>query len=267
MENCINNDVCQKYCEKDYDVLSSFFIFLGVFEFGLFFSLIIVSQFVNSKWIEIFKNEENALLDIKIPYEDTYPITEIKFKEVDSIHTNAYVHENTPDGGVIMNYDTKEEGFLYWSDQNIRFSYLETVARKYVNLFHCTNIYIERECNKVYDEKSEFDINTESDDNIDNDENSIGDTISQGDIFEAEEENCGPFAKLKTYNSGNSNQKNTKPTVHLNGCKFVKKGKMCDFSILNKENSQDDISEKEKLTFDMFKDMFFSNKNSKENKI
>ena len=43
--------------------------------------------------------------------------------------------ENTPIGNVIMYYDDNE--FKYYCDRTPSFGFLETVARKYVIVFHC----------------------------------------------------------------------------------------------------------------------------------
>tara|TARA_B100001063_G_scaffold37869_2_gene31425 strand:+ start:691 stop:1320 length:630 start_codon:yes stop_codon:yes gene_type:complete len=55
--------------------------------------------------------------------------------------------ENTPIGNVIMYYDDNE--FKYYCDRTPSFGFLETVARKYVIVFHCKSIY------KVYNEEKE----------------------------------------------------------------------------------------------------------------
>ena len=57
---------------------------------------------------------------------------------------NNYTMETTPDGLVIMRYNKKDEGFEYWADNTIAYKYLETVARKYVTMFHCGELYINR---------------------------------------------------------------------------------------------------------------------------
>ena len=76
----------------------------------------------------------------EVKYEDKYPLKDIKEDiNVDkkSIKTNRYVNENTPDGCVFLRWNSEKEGFEYWSNTNINYSYLETVARKYVKIFDC----------------------------------------------------------------------------------------------------------------------------------
>ena len=43
-----------------------------------------------------------------------------------------------------MRYHKEDEGFEYWADKDIDYKYLETVARKYVTVFSCRDLYIDR---------------------------------------------------------------------------------------------------------------------------
>ena len=44
-----------------------------------------------------------------------------------------------------MKYSDEEEAFEYWSDAPLNFNILETVARKYVKTFLCSDVFIDRE--------------------------------------------------------------------------------------------------------------------------
>ena len=58
------------------------------------------------------------------------------------------IHEITPNGDVIMHYDTDLESFVYYcDDKNIPYKYLETVARKYCLDNQCLEIFV-----NMYDE-------------------------------------------------------------------------------------------------------------------
>lgn len=256
-------------CETKIGFFPTFLIVLGLVECGLLFGLLIVSQFMNSTLPHMFDGDTCEATNIKIdvPYDKKYPITREKYKDTSKIVKNTYMYDQTPDGGVFMSYDVDEEGFLYWSDHNIRFSYLETVARKYVDMFHCTNVYIERECNKVEPTDNEYESDDDSssdytDSDCETDDNDT--VISYGSENSVNDDE--PFATFKTYNSGNTNQKNTKPTVQLTGCKFIKRGKINDFSTLQMNAHKKEVPEKEKITFDMFRKMFFDS-GSKDKKI
>ncbi len=54
--------------------------------------------------------------------------------------TKKQVEENTPDGIVVLKYE--DDSFIYWADKQITYKYLETVARKYVILYDCKDLYI-----------------------------------------------------------------------------------------------------------------------------
>lgn len=55
-----------------------------------------------------------------------------------------FVMEMTPVGNVAMYYDVDKEAFVYYSDNIMPFRYLETISRKYVCVFNCKELYIER---------------------------------------------------------------------------------------------------------------------------
>lgn len=82
---------------------------------------------------KIIKETKNIIFDIE------------KEKFMVSLHNN-FIIEFTPVGNVIMVYNTKKEGFSYYSDKSISNKYLETVCRKYCIQFNCkllfNNVYI-----------------------------------------------------------------------------------------------------------------------------
>ena len=63
------------------------------------------------------------------------------------VKKNAFnkIHEETPNGDVIMYYDNQTESFIYYCDNkdSIPYKYLETVARKYVLENKCLEIYVD----------------------------------------------------------------------------------------------------------------------------
>ena len=77
-------------------------------------------------------------------YEDKYK------KEFESAETSKTVEnlkynilmENTPNGNVLMFYDSTNNSFVYYSDKVIPYRFLDTVGRKYVIHFKCKNVYI-----------------------------------------------------------------------------------------------------------------------------
>ena len=76
------------------------------------------------------------------PYERTIPLDTLPdtLHQTDDHVRDQCVSEHTPSGEVIMMYTDMH--FVYWADKPIAYKYLETVARKYVILFHCKDLYI-----------------------------------------------------------------------------------------------------------------------------
>ena len=67
---------------------------------------------------------------------------------------NCYTMEKTPQGNVLMIYDTERESFKYYSDSTIPYRYLEVVGRKYVKMFNCRPLFIDMEEElKLFEEK------------------------------------------------------------------------------------------------------------------
>ena len=78
-------------------------------------------------------------------YEDKYCLDFVKSSEDKKNHSNLMVQEATPDGSVFMKYNEDNESFDYWCDnKEIKYVYLEVVARKYCTMFTCPEIYIDR---------------------------------------------------------------------------------------------------------------------------
>jgi hypothetical protein len=79
-----------------------------------------------------------------IPYENLYPLGTPKERIQETIENLCHkrVEENTPNGNVIMIYDEPSNTFFYWSNASIEYKHLEVVARKFVILYDCKEIYI-----------------------------------------------------------------------------------------------------------------------------
>jgi hypothetical protein len=54
---------------------------------------------------------------------------------------NNYVIENTPNGNVMMKYNSVKESFEYYSDSIIPNRFLDVVARKFVKTYDCVSLY------------------------------------------------------------------------------------------------------------------------------
>jgi hypothetical protein len=79
-----------------------------------------------------------------IPYENLYPLGTKKENIDETIENLCHkrAEEETPNGNVIMTYDEPSNIFFYWSNNAIEYKYLEVVARKFVILYDCKDIYI-----------------------------------------------------------------------------------------------------------------------------
>lgn len=92
------------------------------------------------KWLIHFFIPKKPLIT---PYENTYPLnTTLLIDETEENLTRRHVQEVTPEGLVTMTYDVPSSSFFYWSEKKIAYKYLEVVARKFVLLYNCKEVYI-----------------------------------------------------------------------------------------------------------------------------
>jgi hypothetical protein len=97
------------------------------------------------------KDDEKVVV---VRYEDKYLTKFNALPKRDTTATTAtyssrFVMDMTPVGNVIMQYDVDKESFVYYSDNIIPFRYLETVSRKYVCVFDCKELFVERSEQKI----------------------------------------------------------------------------------------------------------------------
>jgi len=78
---------------------------------------------------------------ITYPYEFNYPLTST-VEETEENKLYKRVEEVTPEGHVYMTYDESSNTFFYWSDRSIAYKYLDVVARKYVIVYDCKEVYV-----------------------------------------------------------------------------------------------------------------------------
>ena len=189
------------------------YMFFLVFNFGMawLLSAIFIVKFI---WLPMIKDGEREDDEIVvIPYEKKYSIVDylIMCKKIekeeedesgseyetsgdeseseDGDHedddlnhgTNNLLLENTPVGLVSMNYNREKEGFNYWSNKQIPFDYINTVARKYVITFNCTEYYLLGE-----EERNELSYRLEEEEEEDSEDEDSG---KQGDAVKDKAEN------------------------------------------------------------------------------
>jgi hemolysin activation/secretion protein len=96
------------------------------------------------------EQKEQQVKEVK--YEDKY-LDRFLTAQSGCVPVNSFVIEMTPVGNVIMQYNKEKESFVYYSDHIIPYRYLETVSRKYVCIFNCKQLFIERHEELVKEEK------------------------------------------------------------------------------------------------------------------
>jgi len=81
-----------------------------------------------------------------LPYEFKYPFTaDTPVTDTSgAVLEGTMVVDETPQGLVILTFNPNINEFHYWSDSDIQYRYLETLARKYVQSFRCEHLYIDR---------------------------------------------------------------------------------------------------------------------------
>ena len=182
----------------------------------------------------------------EIPYEERIPLKDISGGVV---KLQNLIMEETPHGNVAMRYNKKSESFEYWSDRAIKYAYLETVARKYVNMFGCTELYIDRKKHlqeKILKLTNQIEINKREKQNLE--KSTRKEEIISDDVF----------VKLKKYNQNldTANKERMKITRDDYVCdianKYIKKGKFDDNKILNQSEQNLPLIEEE-MTWDDFK--------------
>ena len=112
-------------------------------------------------------------------YEDKYCLDFVKQSDDKKNHINLMVQESTPDGSVFMKWNEDNESFDYWCDnKEIKYMYLEVVARKYCTMFGCPEIYIDRgkdiqrqkELEKQAEEKAQMEEEDKKEEEVDSDD-------------------------------------------------------------------------------------------------
>ena len=80
-------------------------------------------------------------LPISYPYEFKYPLSDV-VEETEENKRYKRVEEVTPEGHVYMTYDEPSNTFFYWSEKAIAYKYLDVLARKFVIVYDCKEVYV-----------------------------------------------------------------------------------------------------------------------------
>jgi len=213
---------CDRCLENNF--LFPMFFLISFIPFTILLSSWVVAKFVYLPYMKQVENEE----DIKwpeeekeeIPYENKYPLDEAADDNKDVDMGNNSICESTPDGLVFMKYNKDNEGFDWWGDnKQTAFIHLETVARKYVKVFKCSSLYIDRKD----DIKRQLEREKEEEERAKKKE--------EDKTEEEEDSDDDLFVKFKTNEKIKPKKKEKRAAI--NGNKYKYCGKIKDFKILS----------------------------------
>jgi len=166
--------------ENYYFFLNNIFVLLLFTQFlVLLFNSDMHSIYCQDEEEELEEEKEDMIIPV-IKYEDKYKekFEKLEYKTTYKIKRenlkNNFIMEMTPHGNVIMFWNENNEVFSYYSDGTMPYRFLEVVARKYVIMYDCKDLYyvMEEQMKEV-----------------------IVETVSK-----KKEETSSVFAKLKNYN-------------------------------------------------------------------
>ena len=165
----------------------------------------------------------------KVPFSDMYPYSEDYKDDYETNYENNVVIQDTPNGTVIMKYNGDEKVFHYWSNKSVLQDVLNTCARKYVKVFHCSEIYHhEPEEEEEEEEQTDTDVETKT---VVLDE-TIEDKVKEEEKEEEEEsDDDGVFVKFKAQKAKEANAKMEKKEEKIIN-KFLKKGSINDYMMI-----------------------------------
>lgn len=250
----INND--NQQC-PEMNFAATFFLLLGMIPISVLFAMISISQHMRLTGDLIIEEEE----EIEIPFSEKFPLKKNCDSNKEPNTELLSVLECTPNGNVFMKYDLENESFDYWSDyKEIPFSHLEAVARKYVNTFCCTDLYLREESEEDSEEESQEETsgdeetNSEYSSDFDEDDEQItkdseDDNSSEKETSQEEKNDSDDeiFAKLKS-------AEKIKEVIQEEGVvvnKFRYKGKLMD--ILEFKQKKSKKNEPKNVSFSSWK--------------
>ena len=259
MDEIYCNEYTNYHTKVETNPVTIFFLLLSIIPLSVLFTMISVSQtMVLSGYLPPIEDEEEEE-EKEIPYNEKNPLKRKNNTNKEPNTELLSVLECTPNGNVFMKYNLDNESFDYWSDyKEIPFQHLETVARKYVNIFNCADLYLCEEDSEDSDEDSEEesadsdeDSEEESADNEEDSEEESADNEEDSEESEEESKESSPvnqtppddeiFAKFK--NTEKMKEIIQEETQLIN--KFRYKGKLVDileFKRKTKKEEPKDVS-------------------------
>lgn len=235
-ENEFNYFVKNGDC-RETNPMTSFFILLSIIPMSIVFTMVVISQHMKITGNLMVEEEKEEVEEL---YEEKYPLKKNNNTNKEPNTELLSIIEYTPNGNVFMKYDLDNESFDYWSDyKEIPFNYLETVARKYVNMFNCSDLYLlgeEDEDEKDSEGKYSSDFeDEETEENTEEDKNSKEVKPKPPEEIKSPQDSDDEiFAKFKT-------TEKIKETIEEEGKiinKFRYKGKLVDILVFKQKNNK-----------------------------
>lgn len=145
INNCSSQDITYPIYDDTNTFLRSLFIGIGVVITGTCLATCIVAQKlfykVNKEYRQMYGYDSDDEDIFETRYLQEYTSLEDKDENDLNDLKDKIIIENTPDGLVFMGYDKDKEGFFYYSNnKNIKYYYLEVVARKFVIEYDCKKL-------------------------------------------------------------------------------------------------------------------------------
>lgn len=164
----------------------------------------------------------------------------------------CFVMDMTPVGNVVMYYNTEKETFEYYSDHTVPYRFLETLCRKYVMTYKCTELYIDmQEQLKEYEVKLERYEEKKEEEKKEIKKNVFANFKSYNKEAGSGRVNNAPFPKNYTTNVPNTD-KEKKIILKEKSNHYTCVGRFSNFSILKKIEKKD-MNKNYSMTFAEFK--------------
>lgn len=257
MDLDIDNCSTINYYDDTNSFLTTIFITSGVLITGGIFATIVIAQILFNEINKEFKNiygydSDNEDIFCK-KYLDEYE--ELENTPIDNsgndISNNIsivdlielkdlYVLEHTPSGFVYMGYDEDKKSFWYYCDyKNIKYNYLDVVARKFVVRYNCKGILFNTK-KELLNAFNEYKSRKEAEENNDEQVESVFANLKQNDSHKK----ISYDYTLKI--------KDTEIPVPENSNNYIYKGNISDYeSILYPDKKE--VKEFEDIDYNVFK--------------
>ena len=251
MYNCID-----EYETSKLNAGQIFFILASLIPLALCFPTWLVAKFIYEPWVRKLANMREDIPPV--PYLKRWILDDVDTDDEETdVETDIknIVYEHTPKGNVLMRYNSDDEVFEYWCDDgSLLYKELDVVARKYVKMFKCKSIYVDR----VKLQKEKFNIARDK-------YFKEKEARERGEEIEKEKPNDSLFVKTKGEKAKEENENYMEgDKVNLNKLllvdnanKFKRLGKFAECKVWF---SQKFVPEKEKknLSFASFKGLWSS---------